>query len=56
MSPMSDADRHDAPRLFDKLVPGEAAVVDDVVMRFEDPVRLTGLSPGHRGGSGIRLA
>ena len=28
MCPLSPADRHDLPRLIDKLVPGEAAVVE----------------------------
>jgi hypothetical protein len=29
---------HDLPRLADKCVPGVAAVIDDVVKRFEGPV------------------
>ena len=36
---MAQADRHDAPRLVDKLVPGEAAVIDNVLVGREDAVR-----------------
>lgn len=39
MGPFADADGHDAPWLIDELVPGEAAVIDDIVVRFEDAVR-----------------
>ena len=39
MCPLAHADGHDAPRLIDEIVPGEAAVVDDVVIGFEDAVR-----------------
>ena len=39
MRPLAHANRHDAPRLIDEVVPGEAAVVDDVVVGFEYPVR-----------------
>ena len=39
MCPLPHADGHDAPRLIDEVVPGEAAVVDDVVVGFEDAVR-----------------
>src|ERR1700747_252992 len=39
MSPLADTDGHDAPRLIDEPVPGLAAVVDDVVVGFEDTVR-----------------
>ena len=39
MRPLAHADRHDAPWLIDEVVPGEAAVVDDVVVGFEDAVR-----------------
>ena len=39
MGPMAQADRHDAPGLIDEAVPGEAAMIDDVVVGFEDPVR-----------------
>ena len=31
-------DGHDAPRLIDELVPGFAAVIDDVAVGSEDPV------------------
>ena len=36
---MAHADGHDAPRLIDEPVPSMAAVVDDVVVGFEDAVR-----------------
>ena len=39
MCPLSHADGHDAPWLIDEIVPGEAAVVDDVIVGFEDAVR-----------------
>ena len=39
MRPFSAADCHDAPWLIDELVPSLAAVVDDVVVGCEDPVR-----------------
>ena len=39
MGPLSQSDGHDAPGLLGELVPGEAAVVDDIVVGFEDPVR-----------------
>lgn len=38
MRPLPHADGHDAPWLADEVVPGEAAVVDHVVVGFEDPV------------------
>src|SRR5712672_141554 len=38
MSPYAESDCHDSPGLVDELVPGEAAVIDDVVIGFEDPV------------------
>ena len=38
MGPVSEADGHDAPGLVSDLVPGLAAVVDDVVVVLEDPV------------------
>ena len=38
MRPLPHADGHDAPWLIDEVVPGEAAVVDDVVVGLEDPV------------------
>ena len=37
--PSSHSDGHDPPRLIDELVPGVAAVVDDLVVGFEDAVR-----------------
>ena len=36
--PVAACDGHDFPRLIDKRVPGVAAVVDDVVEGFENPV------------------
>lgn len=39
MSPLSHSDGYDAPRLIDELVSSEAAVVDDIVVGFEDTVR-----------------
>jgi hypothetical protein len=38
ISPIADADRHDFARHVDKLVPGKAAVVQNVFVRFEDAV------------------
>ena len=35
MRPFPHADGHDAPWLADEVVPGEAAVVDDVVVGFD---------------------
>ncbi len=37
--PIAAGDGHNFPRLLDERVPGEAAVIDDVVEGFEDPVR-----------------
>ena len=39
MRPLAHSDGHDVPGLIDELVPCEAAVVDDVVVGFEDAVR-----------------
>lgn len=39
MRPFAVSDGHDAPGLVDELVPSLAAVVDDVVVGGEDPVR-----------------
>ena len=38
MGPVPQSDGHDAPRLVDELVPGVAAMVDDVVVGFEHAV------------------
>src|SRR6266496_2959853 len=38
MRPVAQADRHDGPRLVDEVVPGVAAVVEDIVVRPEDAV------------------
>ena len=57
--PVAACDGHDFPRLIDKRVPGVAAVVDDVVEGFENPVgkpvlsHELPLSSGARGGSSI---
>jgi hypothetical protein len=34
-----EAERHDAPRLIGEAVPGEAAMIEDVVVGFEHAVR-----------------
>ena len=39
MCPAAQADGHNAPGLIDKTVPGEAALVEDVCVGFEDAVR-----------------
>ena len=39
MGPLAAANGHDAPRLSDKLLPGLAAMIDDVVVGLEDAVR-----------------
>jgi len=39
MGPLPQSDGHDPPGLIDEAVPGEAAVIDDVVVGFEDAVR-----------------
>lgn len=36
---MAQSDGHDAPGLIDELVPRHTAVVDEIVVRFEDTVR-----------------
>jgi hypothetical protein len=38
MCPLAQPDRHDAPGLIDKFVPCLAAVIDEIVVRFEDSV------------------
>lgn len=38
MCPLSQSDGHDAPWLIDEAIPGEAAVVVDVIVGFEDAV------------------
>ena len=38
MRPLAQSDGHDAPRLIDELVPCVAAVVDEIVVGFEDTV------------------
>ena len=35
---MAQSDRHDAPWLIDELVPSLAAMVDEIVVGFEDAV------------------
>ncbi len=39
MGPFSCSDGHYLPGHIDELVPGEATVIEDVVVGFEDPVR-----------------
>ncbi len=39
MGPFAGSDRDDFPRLFDELVPSIAAVIDDILVGLEDPVR-----------------
>ena len=39
MGPLAQSDGHDAPGLIDELVPGVAAVIDEIVVGFEDAVR-----------------
>jgi len=66
MRPLAQSDAHDGPWLIDEAVPGEAALVEDIVAGFEDAVRQpvsrlncqtfsTGLRSGHFGGSGSRV-
>lgn len=38
IGPVSQADGHDAPRFVDEAVPCVTAMIDDVVMDFEDAV------------------
>ena len=39
MGPCSQSDGHDAPWLICEAVPGEAAMIEDVFVRFEHAVR-----------------
>ena len=39
MGQIPGSDGHDFPRLVDEPVPGKAAVVEDVLVGSEDPVR-----------------
>src|SRR5271154_1020105 len=39
MGPIAQADGHDGPWLVDELVPGVAAMIDDIVIGAEDAVR-----------------
>ena len=39
MGPFAEPDGHDGPGLIDQLVPCVAAMVDDIVVGLEDPVR-----------------
>jgi hypothetical protein len=38
MSPLAVSDGHDAPGLADQLAPGITAMIDDLVVGFEDAV------------------
>ncbi len=39
MGPVAQSDGHDAPGLIDEFVPGAAAMIDDVVVGFEESWR-----------------
>jgi len=39
MRPLAQSDGHDAPRLVDELVPSIAAMVDEIVVGFENTIR-----------------
>ena len=39
MRPLAQSDGHDAPGLIDELVPSVTAMVDEIVVGFEDAVR-----------------
>lgn len=39
MSPITHADSEDVPRLIDEFIPSVAAVIQDIGVGFEDPVR-----------------
>ena len=45
MRPLAQSDKHDGPRMIDETVPGEAALVEDVVAGFEDAVRQPVVAP-----------
>jgi hypothetical protein len=36
--PLAQSDGHDAPWLIDELVPGRTAMVDEIVVGFEDAI------------------
>jgi hypothetical protein len=66
MRPVSYSDRRDEPHAINQFVPTEAAMVDDLVVTFEDPVGepvvahelpdvSTGLSSGDLDGKGTRV-
>ena len=38
MNPGSQADGHDAPGLIDEFIPGSAAMIEEIVVGFEDAV------------------
>ena len=42
MRPLAQPDGHDFPRTVDEHIPGIAAVIDDIVVGFEDAVREPG--------------
>jgi len=39
MSPGSQSDGHDAPGLINELIPGGAAVIDEIIVGLKDAVR-----------------
>ena len=66
MGPIAKADGHDPPGLIDEVVPSLAAMVDDIVVGFEDwfesqlsrrncQTFSCGLSSGHFAGNGIKV-
>ena len=38
MRPLAQSDGHDAPGLIDELVPSHTAMVDEIVVGFEDAI------------------
>jgi hypothetical protein len=63
---MAQSDGHNPPRLVDELVPCLAAVVDEIIVGFEDAIGepivahecqtfSTGLSSGHFGGRAMMV-
>jgi hypothetical protein len=44
VSPIAQADGHDAPRLVDEAVPGLACGIENVLVGLEDAIREVGVS------------
>ena len=64
MRPLAQSDGHDFPRAVDEGIPSIAAVIDDIVVGFEDAVREpvvahvlpdNRVESGHFDGSGIMV-